>query len=52
MGDILEFEPSERDVEHVDSTTVVERVEMTDEMKAAFEAAGYTIEIGAVKDED
>jgi hypothetical protein len=48
MGDVLQFRPKtiedELVIEHVDSTTIVERMEMTDEMKAAFEAAGYTIE--------
>lgn len=47
MGDVLEFKHpphNEPMIEHVDSSTIVERLEMTDEMKAAFEAAGYTIE--------
>jgi len=52
VGDVLEFEKPKRDVQHVDSTTIVERIEMTPELKAEFEAAGYTIEIGAMEDEN
>lgn len=45
MGDVLEFKkPDNRQIEHVDSTTIVEKIELTDEMKAEFEALGYTFE--------
>mgnify|MGYP001822239221 CR=1 len=44
MGDVLEFRPAEREIEHVDSSTIVEKLELTPELRAEFEAAGYTIE--------
>lgn len=44
MGDVIEFKPSDRQIEHVDSTTIVERIELTPELKAEFEAMGYTFE--------
>jgi hypothetical protein len=44
MGDVIPFVKSDRQIEHVDSTTIVEKLEMTDEMKAEFEALGYTFE--------
>jgi hypothetical protein len=44
MGDVIEFDQSKRKIEHVDSTTIVERLEMTPELKAEFEAAGYTVD--------
>jgi len=45
MGDVLEFKiPDEPVIEHVDSSTIVERLKMTPELKAEFEAAGYTVE--------
>lgn len=43
MGDVIEFEPGKRQIEHVDSTTIVERIEFTPELKAEFETMGYTI---------
>lgn len=49
MGDVVEFKRPPKDepvIEHVDSSTIVERLELTDEMRAEFEAAGYTIEEG------
>jgi len=45
MGDVIEFKkPDNRQIEHVDSSTIVERLELTPELRAEFEAAGYTIE--------
>lgn len=44
MGDVLEFKPSDRQIEHVDSSTIVEKLELTPELRAEFEAAGYTID--------
>ena len=45
MGDVIEFKcPEEPIIEHVDSSTIVERLELTPEMRAEFEAAGYTFE--------
>jgi len=44
MGDVVEFDPSKRDVQHVDSTTIVEKIELTPELKAEFEKQGYTFE--------
>ena len=46
MGDVVPFEKptKKREFEHVDSTTTVERIEMTDELKQAFENAGYDVE--------
>ena len=45
MGDVIPFEkPTKREIEHVDSSTIVEKVEMTDELKKAFEDAGYDVE--------
>lgn len=46
MGDVIEFKthPDAPDIEHVDSSTIVERLELTPELRAEFEAAGYTIE--------
>ena len=46
MGDVIEFDPSKRNIEHVDSTTIVEKIEMTPEMKAEFEKHGYVIPEG------
>jgi len=31
-------------IEHVDSSTIVERLELTPELRKEFEAAGYTFE--------
>ena len=42
MGDVVEFKRSEREFEHVDSTTIVEKMELTPEVKAEFEKLGYT----------
>ena len=48
MDNVVEFKrPDKREIEHCDSTTIVERMEMTTEMKQAFEDAGYTIEKNA-----
>ena len=47
MGDVLEFNrPPKHEpvIEHVDSSTIVEKIELTDEIKAEFEALGYTFE--------
>lgn len=44
MGDVIEFELSKRNVQHVDSSTIVEALEMTPELQAEFEKAGYTFE--------
>lgn len=41
---VIPFEKPDKKIEHVDSTTIVERMEMTDEIKAEFEKNGYTIE--------
>jgi hypothetical protein len=44
MGDVVEFKPPAQQpvFEHIDATTIVEKIELTDEMKAQFEALGYT----------
>jgi hypothetical protein len=45
MGDVIEFkQPDNRQIEHIDSSTIVERLELTPELRAEFEAAGYTID--------
>ena len=44
MGDVIEFDQSKRRIEHVDSSTIVERLELTPELQAEFEAQGYTFE--------
>jgi len=44
MGDVLEFVRPDRDVQHVDSSTIVEKIELTPELKAEFEKQGYTFE--------
>ena len=41
MGDVIPFVKSD---EPIDSTTIVEKMEMTDEMKAEFEELGYTFD--------
>ena len=47
MGDVVEFKrPDKREIEHVDSSTIVEKLELTDELKAEFEKAGYTFDDG------
>lgn len=46
MGDVIPFERSDREIEHVDSSTIVEKIEMTSELKAEFEKAGYTFDGG------
>jgi len=43
VGDVIEFDPDKRSIEHVDSTTIVEKLEMTPELKAEFEKQGYII---------
>lgn len=50
MGDVIPFVKPDRQIEHVDSTTIVERIEWTDEMQAAFEKLGYTFEEGNRRD--
>jgi hypothetical protein len=42
MGDVVEFTPADREIEHVDSTTIVEKIELTDALKQLFLAQGYT----------
>lgn len=42
VGDVVEFKPTETTCEHADASTIVEKLEMTDEMKAEFIKAGYT----------
>ena len=44
MGDVVDFKPTSRRVEHVDSSTIVEKLELTPELKAEFEAMGYTFD--------
>ena len=44
MGDVLDFKLPKRRIEHVDASTIVEKIELTDELKAEFEAMGYTFE--------
>lgn len=44
MGDVIDFVPSKRDIQHVDSTTIVEKVELTPEMQLEFEKLGYTFD--------
>lgn len=44
MGDVVEFKRSDRQIEHVDASTIVEKIELTPELKAEFEAMGYTFE--------
>lgn len=34
----------DRKIEHADSTTVVEKIELTSELKAEFEKQGYTFD--------
>lgn len=46
VGDVLEFRQgkADRKVEHVDSSTIVEKLELTAELRAEFEAQGYSFE--------
>ena len=46
MGEVIEFKlPDDApEIEHVDSSTIVEKLELTPELRAEFEAAGYTID--------
>ena len=44
MGDVVEFTRSDREIEHVDASTIVEKLELTPELKRQFEAMGYTFE--------
>ncbi len=47
IGDVLEFKrPGKREIEHVDSSMIVERLEFTPVLKAEFEAQGYTFDDG------
>jgi len=39
MGNVVELILPEKTIEHVDSTTIVERTEWTDEIRAKFERA-------------
>ena len=40
MGDVIEFRPDPKvTVEHADASTIVERTEWTDEIRAKFERA-------------
>ena len=42
---VIEFKPKAKtSIEHVDSSTIVERLEMTDELKQLFEEQGYQID--------
>ena len=41
---VIPFNRTEREIEHVDSTTIVERIQMTDELKQLFEEQGYKID--------
>lgn len=44
---VIEFKPREKtSIEHVDSSTIVERLEMTDELKQLFEEQGYEVDDG------
>lgn len=40
---VVEFKRDGRTIEHVDSSTIVERLEMTDELKQLFEDQGIEI---------
>ena len=51
-SDPIPFDEPKSNVEHVDSTTIVERIEITLALREKFLAAGYIIEVGAVKDEN
>jgi hypothetical protein len=44
MGEVINFEPPHREIEHVDSSTIVEKLELTPELRAEFEKAGYTFD--------
>jgi len=44
MGDVLEFVRPDREIEHVDSSTIVEKLELTPELRKEFEAMGYTFD--------
>jgi len=44
MGDVVEFTRSDREIEHVDSSTIVEKLELTPELRKEFEAMGYTFD--------
>jgi hypothetical protein len=44
VGDVLEFKKPDREIEHVDSSTIVEKLELTPELRKEFEAMGYTFE--------
>ncbi len=46
MGDVIEFKQPKQDAWPVvdESTTIVEKLEMTSEMKAEFEELGYTFD--------
>lgn len=42
---VIEFKkPDDREFEHVDSSTIVERIEMTDELKQLFTDQGIKID--------
>jgi hypothetical protein len=40
----VDFTPTKSTIEHVDATSIVERIEWTDEMKVLFKDAGYEID--------
>ena len=44
MGDVVDFTRSDREIEHVDSSTIVEKLELTPELRKEFEAMGYTFD--------
>lgn len=47
MGDVIPFvRPDKREIEHVDASTIVEKIELTPEMQAEFEKQGYTFPEG------
>lgn len=44
MGDVVPFEKPKRKIEHVDSSTIVEKLELTPELRKEFEKQGYTFD--------
>ena len=51
MGNVLEFIRKQPE-EDPEPSTIVEKLELTDELRAEFEAAGYTIEEDSYEDEE
>jgi hypothetical protein len=43
-SNIIDFTGKHRRIEHVDSSTIVEHLELTPEIRAEFEAMGYTFD--------